>query len=48
MTTFAILLFMGYIAIGSSVMLAEKKRLYKEGKIDYYGNPIGDDEDDKL
>ena len=39
---------MGYIAIGSSLVVAEKKRLQKEGKIDYYGNPVGDDDNEKL
>ena len=31
---------MAYICYTSSVMISERKRLWKEGKTDYYGNPI--------
>jgi len=34
---------MGWLAISSSIMVSEKKRLQREGKIDYYGNPIEQD-----
>ena len=38
-----LILFFGYIAISSSYIISEKKKLYKEGKTDYYGNSIEDE-----
>ena len=40
------LLFFGYITIGSSYIVSEKKKLYREGKRDYHGNPIENNDND--
>ena len=40
---FVILLFAGYVALESSVMVSEKKARYRAGTHDYYDNPIEDD-----
>ena len=40
---FVILLFAGYVAVESSVMVSEKKARYRAGTHDYYDNPIEDD-----
>lgn len=45
---FVILLFAGYIALESSVMVSEKKARYRAGTHDYYDNPIEDVDDTKV
>lgn len=37
---FALVVFAGYFAYMSSIMVSEKKELYRRGLVDYYGNPI--------
>ena len=45
---FVILLFAGYVALESSVMVSEKKERYRAGTHDYYDNPIEDVDDTKV
>ena len=45
---FVILLFAGYVAVESSVMVSEKKARYRAGTHDYYDNPIEDIDDTKV
>ena len=37
-----LLLFFGYFAYASTVVIAQRKRSQKERKIDYYGNKVED------
>jgi hypothetical protein len=45
---FGILLFAGYVALESSVMVSENKARYRAGTHDYYDNPIEDVDDTKV
>jgi len=42
-----LLVITAWFAIGSSLMVHEKRKAFHEGKTDYYGNPIGEN-DEKL
>jgi hypothetical protein len=49
---FVLLLFAGYVALESSIMVSEKKARYRAryraGTHDYYDNPIEDVDDTKV
>ena len=45
---FVLLLFAGYVALESSVMVSEKKARDRAGTHDYYDNPIEDVDDTKV